>query len=52
MIFYNDLQATNWIKINGPQILVDIIKHYGYTGNNDWLKFVFSKVDFLNHIQL
>jgi hypothetical protein len=46
MIFYNDLHATNWIKANHPSFITGIVSLYGYTGNEDWLKFTFSKTDF------
>ncbi|MCD8418569.1 hypothetical protein J2Q11_13015 [Tenacibaculum finnmarkense genomovar finnmarkense] len=46
MVFYNDIEATNWIKIHEPHYLMALVKDYGYTSNKDWLKFSFGDTDF------
>ncbi len=45
MLFYNNIKATNWVKKNTLSIQ-HIVKEYGYTKNDDWLKYTFSKMDF------
>ncbi len=45
MIFYKDSTATNWIKTNRPSCIIDIVKKYGYTDRDDWLKYTFSNAD-------
>lgn len=43
MIFSNDIKSTNFIKANNPNLLIDLIRIYGYSANKDWLKFAFNK---------
>jgi uncharacterized protein YgiM (DUF1202 family) len=46
MLFYNDIESTNWLKIKYPEVFTYLIKETGYTGNKDWLKFAFAQEDF------
>ena len=52
MIFYNDIQATNWFKTNASYAIVDLIKDNGDIKNKDLLKFVFNKIDLANANEL
>lgn len=43
MIFNNDGAATNWIKSKHSDLIIEIVKEYGYTENKNWLQFAFSR---------
>ncbi len=45
MLFHDDPISTNWIKENYPLALTNLVTDYGYTGNNDWLRFTFYNTD-------
>ncbi|MCG8187053.1 hypothetical protein J2Q04_13340 [Tenacibaculum finnmarkense genomovar finnmarkense] len=46
MLFYNDIESTNWLKLKYPKGFTYLIKETGYTGSDDWLKFAFTQEDF------
>lgn len=39
MIFYNDESAITYIKRNKPYIINDLVFEFGYSKNEDWIKF-------------
>ncbi|WP_129747320.1 SH3 domain-containing protein [Flavobacterium anhuiense] len=45
-IFYDDNPALAWLKLRHPYLLDDLVSVYGFTENNDILKFVFSRTNF------
>lgn len=45
MLFYNDKESTEWIQENYPIALTNLVTDYGYTANDDWLRFTFYNTD-------
>jgi hypothetical protein len=45
-IFYDDKPSLTWLKLRHPYLLDDLVFVYGFTENNDILKFVFSRSNF------
>lgn len=45
MILDNDKAAFAYFKTKMPFVITELIKSYGYTGNNDWLAFTFDYLD-------
>lgn len=51
-IFYNDKAALTWIKAKRPDLLQLLVKSYGFTKDDEILKFVFDKVNFKNSFDI
>lgn len=49
-IFNNKKNALSWLKLRRPDLLVELVKIYGFDKDNEVLKFVFQKIDFKNKI--
>lgn len=45
LILHNDKSAFAYFKTSMPYVITELIKDYGYTGNNDWLAFTFDYLD-------
>ncbi len=49
-IFNNNKNAFMWLKVKRPDLLIGLVKVYGYDKDDEVLKFVFKKIDFKNKI--
>lgn len=51
-IFADDKASLTWLKAKQPELLVRLVKNYGFTKNDDVLQFVFQKVNFKNSFDI
>lgn len=47
-IFYNDSLAYTYLKSKSPQLLKDLVVHYGYNKDKELVAFVLNNFDFTN----
>ena len=51
-IFYNERVALTWLKAKRPDLLHLLVKSYGFTKDDEILKFVFDIVNFKNSFDI
>lgn len=50
LIFYDDKASLTWLKFQYPYLLDSLVKTYGFSKNDDILKFVFNRTNFNNDL--
>ena len=51
-IFYDSKTALIWLKKERPDLIIDLVKTFGFDKDDNILKFVFSNIDFKNKFAL
>lgn len=51
-IFYDSKTALLWLKKERPDLIIDLVKTFGFDKDDNILKFVFGNVDFKNKFAL
>ncbi len=49
-VFYDNKESLAWLKVNGKQLLEDLVVAYGYTGNDELNSTIFKNYNYLNSV--